>query len=238
MEILHTHEELVKKLHRAIVYSGIHPRYDEPRRRHVRWKSLDLTSSRRGTGHRKRQSLGGAGSAKGDIFEFTATPSETADVVNVFRDMMSRFFAYEEYSAKYEMMLKDVASTYKSVSGWSAYEMGLEALATSLASINNRERECRKALTVADLLIKPIQRICKYPLFFAELLKQTPVFDCPESHADIEKAYDCMRETVREINKAGADKVSKARIQRAWLLEEKLVFGENVSLHCFKSYIR
>jgi len=231
MEILHMHEELLKKLHRVVVYSEICPHIEEPKKhRHVRWKSLDLTSSRRGTGHRKRQSVGIPDTWLRDSLALTAEPSEAANVVRIFKGMMSRFFAYEEYSARYEMMVHDVASTYKNVSGWHAYEMGLEALAKSLASINSREGESRKCLTFADLLIKPIQRVCKYPLFFGDLLKHTPVFDCPESHAEIDRTFDCLRETVREINKATDDRVTKNKIQRTWLLQDKLVFPDSVSL--------
>lgn len=67
---------------------------------------------------------------------------------------MNRFFAYEEYGAKYEMMVQDMASTYSSIPNWNAYERGIEALANSLTSINGREANSRKGLTFGDLLIK------------------------------------------------------------------------------------
>jgi hypothetical protein len=67
---------------------------------------------------------------------------------------MSRFFAYEEYGAKYELMLQEVASKFKTIPAWHAYEKGIECLASSLASINNRDSESRKGLTLSDLLIK------------------------------------------------------------------------------------
>jgi hypothetical protein len=223
------HEELLKKLHRVVVHSEIRPHAEEPKRKHVRWRSLDLTLGRQGTGHRKRRSAGIPGQWMRDTVGLTAAPAEAAEVVMIFKGMMSRFFAYEEYSAKYEMMVRDVASRYKNVSGWHAYEMGLEALATSLASLNTRELESKKGLTFSDLLIKPIQRVCKYPLFFGDLLKHTPVFDCPESHAEISRTLEHLREAVREINKATDDRGFRDRLQRTWLLEEKLVFPDNVS---------
>lgn len=67
---------------------------------------------------------------------------------------MNRFFAYEEYGAKYEMMVQDVAASYKTISARRAYEKGIEALANSVTSINKRQAESRKGLTFADLLIK------------------------------------------------------------------------------------
>lgn len=67
---------------------------------------------------------------------------------------MRRFFTYEEYGSKYEMMVKDVASTHKSMPAWNAYEKGIEALANCVTSINSRDANSRKGLTFADLLIK------------------------------------------------------------------------------------
>ena len=67
---------------------------------------------------------------------------------------MNRFFIYEEYGAKYELMIKDVATTYRTMPQWETYQKGFEALATSLASLNSQHDSSRKALTIADLLVK------------------------------------------------------------------------------------
>jgi hypothetical protein len=67
---------------------------------------------------------------------------------------MNRFFVYEEYGAKYELMLKDVASAYRTMPQWDAYQRGLEALATSLSSINTQHGNSKKSLTIGDLLVK------------------------------------------------------------------------------------
>ena len=67
---------------------------------------------------------------------------------------MNRFFVYEEYGAKYEMMIKDVASTYRTIPQWDVYQKGLEALASSLASINSQNDNSKKSLTIGDLLVK------------------------------------------------------------------------------------
>jgi hypothetical protein len=67
---------------------------------------------------------------------------------------MNRFFVYEEYGAKYELMIKDIASTYRTMPQWEMYQKGLEALASSLASINSQHDKSKKALTIGDLLVK------------------------------------------------------------------------------------
>ena len=68
---------------------------------------------------------------------------------------MKRFFLYEEYGAKYEMMIKDVASAYRTIPQWEVYQKGLETLASSLTSINSHlGGSSKKALTIGDLLVK------------------------------------------------------------------------------------
>jgi hypothetical protein len=51
-------------------------------------------------------------------------------------------------------MIKDVATTYRTMPQWEMYQKGLEALASSLISINNQHDNSKKALTIGDLLVK------------------------------------------------------------------------------------
>ncbi len=160
---------------------------------------------------------------------------------------MHRFFVYEEYGAKYEMMVKDVASTHRTIPQWDTYQKGLEALASSLSSINYQAEHPKKSLTVGDLLVKvginsvfstrfsltpfqPIQRVCRYPLMFAELLKQTPVCDCPDSHIEIEKVLSRLRETTAEINRATDDPRMKITMEKTWILQDRLLLSDQVRM--------
>jgi hypothetical protein len=52
------------------------------------------------------------------------------------------------------MMLRDIASTYKTIPQWEAYQKGLEALASVLTSINSQNGNLKKSLTIGDLLVK------------------------------------------------------------------------------------
>jgi hypothetical protein len=67
---------------------------------------------------------------------------------------INRFFIYEEYGAKYELMIKDVAAAPRTMPGWASYQKGLEVLASSLGSADSRDDHSRRALTLADLLVK------------------------------------------------------------------------------------
>ena len=75
---------------------------------------------------------------------------------------MNRFFIYEEYGAKYESMIKDIAIIHRTMPEWGKYQRGLEALAASLGSTNISEDQSRKALTVGDLLVKVCQPVWTY----------------------------------------------------------------------------
>lgn len=67
---------------------------------------------------------------------------------------VNQFFIYEEYGAKYEMMIKDVASAHETIPEWETYQRGLETLALSLGSVNSTMDNNRKSLTINDLLVK------------------------------------------------------------------------------------
>lgn len=67
---------------------------------------------------------------------------------------MSRFLAYEEYSAYYEMMVADLETTHREMPSWEACERGIEVLSKATASEYSKLAERKKALSLADLLIK------------------------------------------------------------------------------------
>lgn len=67
---------------------------------------------------------------------------------------MNRFFIYKEYGAKYEMMIKDVALTHRTMPEWNMYQKGLEALASTFVSAKINESDSKKSFTIGDLLVK------------------------------------------------------------------------------------
>lgn len=140
---------------------------------------------------------------------------------------MNRFFIYEEYGAKYEMMMKDVASVHRTIPQWKAYQKGLETLASSLGASRTHHDKSKQSLTIGDLLVKPIQRVCKYPLLFAELLKYTPVVDSPYAHMEIENTLIRLREATSQINRATDDALVRTVLEKTWLLQDRLVFPDS-----------
>lgn len=66
---------------------------------------------------------------------------------------MNCFFVYEEYGAKYEMMIKDIAAAHRTLPQWDMYQKGLETLASSLGC-SSKHGDQKKSLTIGDLLVK------------------------------------------------------------------------------------
>ncbi|MCJ1426910.1 hypothetical protein MMC29_004813 [Sticta canariensis] len=229
-EILTLHEELLIQIRRVMPDSELKSDHDGSSllMKHTRWRSIDspLAVTGAGTMQVARRSIEAAwfGRPKRDVL--ISEPCEVAEVAKVFGRLMGRFFVYEEYGAKYESMLLEMTSTSKAIPNFQVYERGIEALAHSLASTSTRTSYNRKGMTFEDLLIKPIQRVCKYPLLFADLEKNTPSIDDPESRAEVEKVSCRLRDTAYEINRATNDQETKARIQRSWRLQDLLILPD------------
>ncbi|KAG7132266.1 hypothetical protein HYQ45_009287 [Verticillium longisporum] len=155
-DIIQLHEEILSDLHRVVPDSEYAlPDFPRPPaastgQGHRRWRSLDAVPEHHHPAPwiREAPSIGSEAQIAGDV-------------ARVFSRKMNQFFIYEEYGAKYEMMIKDVASTQRKMPHWEDYQKGLEALASSLGPVNSRFDQSRKSLTIGDLLVKPIQRMCK-----------------------------------------------------------------------------
>lgn len=78
---------------------------------------------------------------------------------------------------------------------------------------------------------QPIQRLCKYPLLLQDLLRNTPVSDCPSSHDSIRQILETLRILVARINSATGNPVNKDRIQKTILLQGKIDFSDDVCIH-------
>ncbi|KAK3393022.1 hypothetical protein B0H63DRAFT_554469 [Podospora didyma] len=234
-DIVELHEEMLGDLHRAVPHSeytqlGLSSNFPQPSpggRGHQRWRSLDAVPEDKDGVSWLREIPG-----------MLADPQTAAEVAKVFSKKMNRFFIYEEYGAKYELMIKDVASAHRTMPRWQSYQKGLEVLAASLGSANSQIDQAKKSLTIGDLLVKPIQRVCKYPLLFAELLKHTPVVDCPYSHMEIENTLIRLREATAEINRATDDARIKSVLEKTWILQDRLVFPNQQLDAASKSRIR
>ncbi|KXX74960.1 T-lymphoma invasion and metastasis-inducing protein 1 [Madurella mycetomatis] len=222
-DIVELHEEILGELRRVVPrleYTRLdtpleQAEYKPPTSGRQCWRSLDAVSESRDGVIWPR-----------DVTGMMSEPQTAAEVAKIFLKKMSRFFIYEEYGAKYELMVRDVASAHRTIPGWLSYQKGLEALAASLVSADGQADQSRKSLTISDLIVKPIQRVCKYPLLFSELLKHTPVVDCPCSHMEIESTLIRLREATVEINRATDNSRVRSVLEKTRILQDRLLFPD------------
>lgn len=67
---------------------------------------------------------------------------------------MNRFLIYQEYGAKYDMMLQDEASIKSTIPSWDVHQRGIEILSKVLTPQTDTKIQSKRASTVKDLLIK------------------------------------------------------------------------------------
>lgn len=233
-QILQLHEDLLDDLQQAIpqadfTKSAHHEIYPVTKAKHIRFHSADIIPGRfaeHKAARRLRHSLEIGRSPDHRPRGLVTDTTTVGSIAKIFNKHMKRFFAYEEYGAHWTTMSHDLTTMCKGLHGWQEYERGVEALQKVIASENNREAGSKKALSFPDLLIKPIQRVCKYPLLFDDLCRHTPVYDDPEAHAELEKALFRLQETIREVNKAKDDPKTRRLIEITWQLQDRLVFQE------------
>lgn len=77
-------------------------------------------------------------------------------------------------------------------------------------------------------VLQPIQRICKYQLFLTDLLKHTPVADCPSSRETIDRVLQRVIEVVQDVNRGTGDPVARDRLEKTILLQDMIEFSREV----------
>ncbi|KAF8444258.1 hypothetical protein BDZ91DRAFT_815850 [Kalaharituber pfeilii] len=157
----------------------------------------------------------------------TGNPAAAALVANAFADTMKDLLAYEDFISQYDAMLKE-GVVFKLHTHRRSWERNCEFLVNSFLSKSQPE-STKRALTFEDLLMKPIQRICKYPLFFTELLRVTPVIDCPESNAILDRINTRVKEIIYQLDMAKDNSPKlRERLERNWLLQKRLCFKDKL----------
>jgi cell pole-organizing protein PopZ len=231
LDLLHLHENLVDDFHYAAYKAAARKWADTSSPRalaaphRLRWQSLDSRAIYRPSParrHARTSTDSDADLSRSRARLIGTDPADIADVISIFRRAMSSFFAYEEYCANHEIIAHDLQRHLPNL--WSTYETGMESLARSLTALDSKSDGGKKALTVSDLLIKPIQRICKYPLLLDELLSYTPVSDDPSVHAELETLIQCLRDIMESVNSATQNPEVRLQIHRRWSLRSRLLF--------------
>ncbi|KAL8736564.1 MAG: hypothetical protein Q9181_002374 [Wetmoreana brouardii] len=229
-EILKLHEDLLRHMQHAMKdfktqTDGSQPGTASQSKPH-RLASNEghrIASAVAGLVHTARTSFDSARPAHTKNQSTIVDTSRATEIAKIFGGTMGRFFVYEEYGAKYELMLRELSTSSKSITNWHAFERSIEALANSLASSSASSEAVKKGLAFEDLLIKPIQRICKYPLLFEELCNLTLESDSPEAHVELRSVLSRLRQAAEETNRATNDQGTQIKIQRSRRLQDLLI---------------
>ncbi|KAE8147493.1 Dbl homology domain-containing protein [Aspergillus avenaceus] len=160
-----------------------------------------------------------------------AESAEALEVAHEIWKLSASFTIYTDFCSSYEQIIEDVDLLRRSVSDWPLLEQGIEALSKSVASIESQGLEQNKSMLLNDLLIKPIQRVCKYPLLLQELLRWTHIQDDPIAHDGIRQVLDSVRAMVQQINKAPGNPVTRLMVQKTLQLQEMLHLPNPGTVH-------
>ncbi|KAF5673970.1 hypothetical protein FCIRC_7901 [Fusarium circinatum] len=148
-QILQLHEEILGELHRVVPDSEYSQadhlivsssKSNNLKTGHRRWSSLDMVSGEQGSLQLLEKEPG-----------VLSEPQVAADAAKIFSKRMHRFFMYQEYGAKYEMMIKDATSALENLPEWELHQKGLEAFAFTMEP--SPSSDSRKALTIDVLCL-------------------------------------------------------------------------------------
>lgn len=209
-------------------------------RRHTRWHSVDVVPTRSNTVRsavasirKGRRSLNLGGSSDEDGGVLRCSPQIVAAVAKAFSSRLKRLKIYEEFGSNFEIMQKDIEETQQIITRWPDYDKAIEALSITIGAAKDRAANHKKALTVKDLLIKPIQRIMRYELLFQDLCKLTPVCDDPDAHGQLVDLIAQLNNTCQGINHAKDNPTYSRALEASWLIGERLNFADQVPRSVF-----
>lgn len=228
--ILHIHENILVRFREARLRAAarrwadteVPARLGHQRKAHSQHTRRD-TNSRESCAHRRVRS---SVDSVIEVFDShprhsgSAEPIDVFEIISILQDAAKDFYAYEEYCANFEIVGHELQKHSPHL--WPTYESGMESLARVIMTIDQRQLNGHRGLTVSDLLIKPIQRLTKYPLLLEQLLNNTPVADAPGTHLRLEIVLRSVRDIVQMVNLARENPYTRHQIQRKWLLQDRL----------------
>eukprot|EP01095_Lingulamoeba_sp_RSL-Kostka_P001601 TRINITY_DN1230_c0_g1_i1.p1 TRINITY_DN1230_c0_g1~~TRINITY_DN1230_c0_g1_i1.p1 ORF type:complete len:464 (+),score=121.21 TRINITY_DN1230_c0_g1_i1:772-2163(+) len=118
-------------------------------------------------------------------------------VTKIFSDSVEMFKSYVSYSINYVKALRIIKEMCQKDN----------TIKEFLENISNEQNNLR----MIDFLIKPIQRLCKYPLIFRELLKHTP--NDHQEYQFMTETMNQLQEVTNHVNECNLKAESQQKLQ-------------------------
>eukprot|EP01104_Vermistella_antarctica_P019541 TRINITY_DN76_c3_g1_i1.p1 TRINITY_DN76_c3_g1~~TRINITY_DN76_c3_g1_i1.p1 ORF type:complete len:420 (-),score=92.07 TRINITY_DN76_c3_g1_i1:222-1298(-) len=132
------------------------------------------------------------------VKDFSSTEYERLVIGDIFSKQSDLFKMYTQYVANQPQLISTLESCQRSNSEFFAY-------------IKTAESDTRsKGLSILSWLIKPIQRICKYPLLLRDLLKNTPNYHL--DHGPLTVALRKIEQVVNYVNEKKREAEEQFRV--------------------------
>ncbi|KAK3072897.1 hypothetical protein LTR53_006000 [Teratosphaeriaceae sp. CCFEE 6253] len=204
---------------------------------HARWYSIDgALPTRKDFGglRRERRSLDTSRSSSGNGEpHLLYDPSIVFAVATILDDHIAAFSVYNDFGEHYELVRFAIDQAQQSSACWQEYDTAIETLAYALNPMHTRDANRRKALTVKDLLIKPIQRLPRYVLLLGDLHKLTPICDGPNAHEALSPVIRKLEAVCENVNQNRRSLDQKRLLESTWLISERLSFHNQLPRTAF-----
>ncbi|PWY88352.1 rho guanyl nucleotide exchange factor [Aspergillus heteromorphus CBS 117.55] len=225
-QIRDTHEDFLAQIRKLTPISNLAgAEFDSlmPQGFHKRLSAIDFGF--KAFQNRSLRSRNFRASVESRLKALAAEAKEALQVAREVGNLAKSFAAYKVFCKNYGLLTVDVTLLRQSIPNWRIFDQGIEALSKSVASMERQTQEENKAMSLNDLLIKPVQRLCKYPLLLEELLKWTHIQDDPSAHDGIRQVLETVRAVVCEVNQVTDNPINKALVDKTLVLQTMLDFS-------------
>lgn len=149
----------------------------------------------------------------------TSNKQAVALFAEAFIEFAPRFQVYCEFCSKHKEAL-ELIDAVEHRPEWDTYQT------RASDAVGSRDAVSRKRLLFRDFFIKPIQRVCLYPI----LMQTIHRYSAPDEDAKLGEAMACMRRVTSDVNAASAER-------HARLLSDMIVSRMEPSLELSSSFL-
>lgn len=142
-----------------------------------------------------------------------ATAAAAEDFCRLFLEFAPRFDVYQEFCMQHKEALAHIDLVEQRQGEWESYQLRCSTLARGRATTVPAQTGvsvARKRLLFRDFFIKPVQRLCLYPILLETLAKYSPA----EAQALLTEASDAMKLATERVDQASRQRDTELHTER------------------------